>query len=1213
MLALRQFRRLLLIIGFLGTLNSAFALEDLFFESLNADDIVEQVSDIFRDHQGYLWAATSPQGLARFNGYTTRWYRCDENDPRSISNNSVFAVTEDHENDLWVATANGLNKLDRKTAGFERYHFDRNHPRSLADNYIVEIISASDETLWVLSSTSLHRYTPETNDFTRYDINKDLGYSVSFSHMVEAPDGDLWLVSSRSGLIQFETSSGEHTFHPIEGLLHESSIDSRITLDLDGKTLWVASDRTGLFRFSLDKNSSYHYPIDLNKDGIGIPGNGVRDIINLDANTLAIATDQSGVCILDKRSDRFHYIQKDKSHTHGLTTNRISRLYKDQEGILWLGSSRNGIFLSNKSHYRFEHYGTEGSVKLSGKTVSTVFEDSRGTVWIGTDGNGVDILDRSTDQIAHLNTSNSEISSDTIRSIAEDQNGDIWIATLRSGLNHFSIKTGKTTAVPYSDELKQYIPNHEIWSFTIDSKNRFWLCGAHQYILMDDSLSIQRVYDDDPTYRNHFARILNFENDEIFYVGTGEIHRFNEATQEFALFAKGAAFVDMVKADDGLYYVATQDNGLYIYDESGTVVKRITEKNGLNSNVLRSLEISNNHKLWIGTESGLCRIKIDDDLISYFYHHDGLHGNSFFLQSAAKLKDGTVVFGGMNGLSMTKPISVLRAPFKPHITVNNLRLANQPVKISPHVTSRENHSGVIKGIAFNWKSKMISLDFAAIGFTYPDKIKYAYKLNGFDQDWIYTDSSDRKATYTNLSPGNYELVVKAADLDGNWSPNERRIQIEILSPFWMKSWFYGVLIASSLGFVWVILYLRMDKHAEKEERLKQQIKERSQLINEITKAKEHAEKSDRLKSAFLANMSHEIRTPMNAIIGFSQLLSESEYSNEEKASFIEYITKGSESLLSLIEDILDFSMIEADQLKVQKKDFALLSLLDRIHNDFRVFPKSENVEFRFRTASIDSALAIHSDEQRMRQIIANLLSNAFKFTNQGYVELGMRKDVDGLTIYVKDTAGGMSKTELATIFSEFVKLDRHENAAIRGVGLGLAITKRLTTLLSCELEVFSTKGIGTEFQIIIPQSQLKQKIVQEHKKTETLQHYDWQDRSILIAEDEASNFEFLVSSLRQTGIQIEWAKNGRETIDRVSDTNNRYDLILLDIKMPIMGGYEALEAIKKIDQKTPIIAQTAYAMAEDKVKLQNSGFSDFLSKPILREDLLTLLAKYIGK
>lgn len=404
--------------------------------------------------------------------------------------------------------------------------------------------------------------------------------------------------------------------------------------------------------------------------------------------------------------------------------------------------------------------------------------------------------------------------------------------------------------------------------------------------------------------------------------------------------------------------------------------------------------------------------------------------------------------------------------------------------------------------------------------------------------------------------------------------------------------------------------LELEKHRT---RLEQLVHERT---SQLEIAKEHAEESDRLKSAFLANMSHEIRTPMNAIIGFSNLLKDSDLSKDEKEEFMQQITLNSNTLLQLIDDIIDISKIEAGQLLIVKKNFNVNSLMNEILVTFSqkkdsVYIKSINL--RFQPGIERPSFTIYTDPLRLHQILSNLIDNALKFTHQGFVEFGYSlEEESGLPIikfYVKDSGIGLTSEQQKQIFTRFTKIENDKNKLYRGTGLGLVISKNIASLLGGRIYVESTPNQGSTFYFTIPNNSYSGEMEIEKSNQVKELEFNWMGKTILIAEDEKSNFRFLEVLLKKTNVHIIRANNGLEAIElfRIS----RVDLILMDIKMPVMGGLEATREIKKLNKDIPIIALTAYAMQNDANICIEAGCNDYISKPIAKDKLFSILNRYL--
>lgn len=392
---------------------------------------------------------------------------------------------------------------------------------------------------------------------------------------------------------------------------------------------------------------------------------------------------------------------------------------------------------------------------------------------------------------------------------------------------------------------------------------------------------------------------------------------------------------------------------------------------------------------------------------------------------------------------------------------------------------------------------------------------------------------------------------------------------------------------------------------------------RDEAEKELKEAKDKAEESDRLKSAFLANMSHEIRTPMNAILGFAELITmpDSEVTPSEKENFIKLINNSGNNLLRLIDDIIDISKIEAGQIKIFKKECHLNNTLREIQQSFleiRKHKNKENIDIRLNENAQSQNIVIKTDTLRLNQIFTNLIDNALKFTEDGFIEFGYEiQNKETLLFYVKDTGVGMDNKKKDIVFDRFTKLEDDKNRLYRGAGLGLAICKSLVELLGGKIWVESTLSAGSTFYFNLPFDKIK-----KSENSTSINHisdnYNWQGKTILVAEDEPANYIYIEEVLKITNANILKAINGKEAVE-IFKNNEHIDIVIMDIKMPEMDGYEATRRIKKINKNVPVISQSAYAMPGDIDKGLDSGMNDYLIKPVKPKVLLSILNKHLNK
>ncbi len=389
------------------------------------------------------------------------------------------------------------------------------------------------------------------------------------------------------------------------------------------------------------------------------------------------------------------------------------------------------------------------------------------------------------------------------------------------------------------------------------------------------------------------------------------------------------------------------------------------------------------------------------------------------------------------------------------------------------------------------------------------------------------------------------------------------------------------------------------------------ITEQKKAEDELIKAKEKAEESDRLKSTFLANMSHEIRTPMNGILGFTEMISKENLSKEEKEYYSIIVKDSTDRLLHIINDILDLSRIEEQQLKIEKYTFDINKLMKELYYEFELYRSKNNktdIELRLQNKYTEGC-HIYSDNHRLRQVLTNLLNNAFKFTDHGFIEFGYKvKDNQTIQFRVKDTGIGISRESQGVIFERFRQVDDSMSRSYGGAGLGLCIAKGLVELLGGKIWVNSTPGIGSTFFFTISHDiQEETKLIEKtFDETENM----FKNINILVVEDEELNILYFKELFKNIGLNCLFAKNANEAIQLVS-SNFKIDIVLMDIKLPGMDGYKATRKIKKIRKDLPVIAQTAHAYNEDRLKCFEAGCDDYLAKPIKTDDLFKLIKKHL--
>jgi signal transduction histidine kinase/ActR/RegA family two-component response regulator len=397
-----------------------------------------------------------------------------------------------------------------------------------------------------------------------------------------------------------------------------------------------------------------------------------------------------------------------------------------------------------------------------------------------------------------------------------------------------------------------------------------------------------------------------------------------------------------------------------------------------------------------------------------------------------------------------------------------------------------------------------------------------------------------------------------------------------------KGWFYVLITA-------VLFYSLLKSHLVK-----------------LRKAEQKAKESDRLKTTFLQNISHEIRTPMNSIVGFSELLKDKNISDIEKAEYLELIGKSSEQLLNIVNEVLDISLIETGNISVAKKRVNLNHLIDEIYLLYEPLIKND-ISLSSVKGLSDPLSLIVTDAYKVRQTLNNLINNAIKFTDYGQIKFGYNLVDNELEFFVEDTGIGINPDFHYEIFDRFHKVGPENIKIYEGVGLGLAICKGNIDLLKGRIWLESEAGKGSKFFFTIPYEPLWEDETIKIKKTESIKNFD--ELTILVAEDDEINYLYIKEIFRETGAGLIRAVNGKEAVE-ICLNNNNIDIVLIDIKMPVMNGYEAIKRIREFRPNLPIIAQTAFALSNEMLKAFNAGCNDYISKPFKKELLLAMVSKY---
>lgn len=1195
-------------------------------------------SALCEDEEGYIWVGTR-SGLNRFDrnsGRFTRFMHIPDN-PNSIIHDQLYSLLVDTKGSIWIATETGLDRYDAENNTF--VHYLHNLDSTATGTRVTALMLDKLGNIWAgTRNFGLYKIMPYVNSNV-LDSNIPDDYSIDLINYKHDPDdprslrhdeirgltqaqpGKIW-VGTIIGLdlLDINTGTFEHIAFKKEGKIYlRHAIFNALCTDRQGN-LWAGTANNGLVILTPATNFFEYLHVNPFVPQ-GIKSNSIRSIIIDNSGLIWIGTKFAGLQIYDSRQETFPIIQKSISNGQGLSDNFVLSIFQDSYGVFWFGTKAGGLNKYNKKTGEFLYYMVDpGNPKaIRSNRIEKIVESKDKNIWLATE-NGLAYFDIKREKFHYYVNMH-------ISTIMLDSRGTLWVGTY-DGLYYLNQKTKK---------LEQYPSQHEIFSDPTtyitklyeDRFNKIWICSYHDGIFE-----------------------YNPEKDEIrhFY------HDENDSNS-----ISGDMIRSVYEDRSGRIWIGVISDGLNMYDRLRDRFISIKTDQGLPSNTVYSIVEDKKGNLWLGTHNGIS--KFDPDNMSFEnYNIDyGLQGKVFEINAFLSASDGEIYLGGSQGVNHFYPDNIKKQYYHAPMIISSLRVYDKSI-----LRDMTDYTEV----ALNYNDNYIFIDFSLLDYSDPVKNEYEYMLEGLDDNWI--NSGNRHFTsYTSLAPGEYIFKARGANLDKVWNDDGISIKLIIPKPFWKRWWFILLMVLVIISFIVLIYFLRVRSIHKQQVLLQNQVKQRTkdlqeaftileqqkieiekrnleltkqseqignqnielekhrnrleQLVQERTKdletAKEKAEESDRLKSAFLANMSHEIRTPLNAIVGFTDILASEKLPSHDVKRYNKIVQTNSVSLMQLIDDIIDISKIEAGQIEIKNREFNLTSYLTSIYEIYNEYitrfnkEKDRNVKLVYKPNKKNKNVALFADPARLKQVMDNIISNAIKFTKKGSIEIGFEFNADSYTaiLFVRDTGIGIEKENYKIIFDRFRKLENLSNELYRGTGIGLSITKNLIDMMKGQIWVESVVGKGSTFYFELPAREQvsDSKITPKSAEKLKVDKPDWSGKSILIVEDEESNYEVLNSILKQTNAQIVWAKDGEEGISKFNDKKENIDLVLLDIELPKMRGTEVIKHLKKVRKNVPVIAQTAYAMQNEESEIMKTGFDDYMAKPFLAQKIYSVLSKYL--
>lgn len=1221
-----------------------------------------QVNSIVKDSKGFIWLGTIA-GLNRFDGYGFKIFRHDLRDSTSLGDDGVSQIFEGPDAKLWINARNGFTIFDPVTEKFDRNPQKFLSLLGIAGATINNIVKDSKNNYWFIHPTDgIYKYTSYNKTVTHlFHSNRDTAtiHSNVIDALAEDSQGNFWLVNSNGVIEKINGRTNKVIFrsYALQTTSTEEPLSFRLLVDAQDE-LWIftSNDARGVYYYKPVTGKWEHF----NKDSspLQLNTNIIKGLLQDNKGLIWIGTDHGGINVINKMDHTVKYILNDVDDDKSLSQNVITSIYKDNTGIIWVGTYKKGVnyFKENVIKFPLFRHLPSNKNSLSYNDVNRFVEDGKGNIWIGTNGGGLIYFDRVRNkfiQYVHNPGNPNSLSNDVIVSLCIDDQQKLWIGTYFGGMDCFD--GSRFVHYQHNPAVANSIADNRIWEIVEDSKKQLWIGTLGGGLdLMNRTTNTFTHYKSTNTnsIRSTIVFTLKEDRDGNLWVGTPDgIDVLKKSTGKFIHYihdGKDSGSLSnnnvncLLEDSEGRMWIATRE-GLDVFDKKTKKFKTFRKEDGLPDNGILTILEDKNHHLWISTPNGISNIVLTKDgkngslqiNCKNYNEADGLQGREFNENAAFKTRRGELIFGGANGFNLFNPQNVVTNKEDPSLVLTDFQLFNRSVNVNENIGNRiilPQSISETKELVLKYNQNVFSMEFAALSYSNNEKMKYMYMLEGFNKEWLTVDSKLRKATFTNLDPGNYIFHVRVADEDGNWGKKELTLKIKILPPYWKTTYAYFgyfILIVAALFLARRLILQRA--------RMKFEIEQEMHEIHRLHEL-------DLIKTKFFTNMSHEFRTPLSLIITPLDKILKTTRDFHQQQQF-QLIQRNAKRLLNLVNQLLDFRKLEVQEIKLTPLNGDIVKFIKEISFSFTDIAEKQDIEFSFHS-TIDS-LYTSFDTDKVERILFNLLSNAFKFTPEHgfinvYVDQKYREDNHEskgehlLEIRVKDSGIGIPAEKHDKIFERFFQNDIPGSMVNQGSGIGLAIAKEFVKLHGGSITVESEPEKGSCFIVLLPVVKINHSIA-ENEKAEVQEDYIQEDKSevifekaerpialsknklnsskkatLLLIEDNADFLFYLKDNLREY-YTVSEASNGKEGWQKVLQVHP--DLVVSDITMPEMNGIDLCKKIKS-DPRTahlPVILLTARTGDDQLIEGYETGANDYITKPFNFEILLSRINNILSQ
>ncbi|WP_298763457.1 hybrid sensor histidine kinase/response regulator transcription factor [uncultured Polaribacter sp.] len=1175
------------------------------FKNINISDGLSHntITAIQEDKFGQIWFATS-NGLNKYNGKEFTIYRNNPKDKFSISNSDVSNILIDKDGIIWAGTFNGLNRFDPKNNSFKRFYRRASNKFSLSNSLIICSLEMHRGNIWFGTANGVSIYNKSTKRFKRFLTKNPKKGTRAINDIYRDNNYVIWLATN-NGLVKVDRDknnkfiTSEYHLNNKTNKLHINSI-----LQVSSEIIALGTKYNGLLHFNT-KTEKFEHPKEIN-----IPKNlDVRDL-ELDNNkNLWIAT-TSGLYIIDS-NNQTTLIKENNVDNYSTIQNYIRTIYKDKNGLMWLGTQNGGVITWDKSYQNFLHFKNK---KLNNNITNSIVTDKEQNIYFATETGVVNVFDKkgNVSEIFKIKSTKKNRTHPIKTLYYNNSDNLLFIGTENKGIIVYDVKLKKIRPNIISKPLRALLKNSIINDIKKDAKNNL-IIGATGLGIIRYNCETQRIRQ---FYRNKIASnimksIFIDADDNIIAGGIGGVSTIKideKGVAKIKNYFKNRPLITynvsaVFKDSNNVIWIGTTTRGLYKITGNETKIVNFPTRNKFTS--VHSILEGKKGVLWLSTDIGIVRYNSNTSK-SFAYNNNILANNNFRPNSSLKIGK-QFYFGDLFGVTTFNSENIVKSIDVPKVVLSQLKIKNKEVNIDTDDMILSRNLNYTDALELDYNNSNFSISYALPNYINSKGNKYAYRLKGLDNSWTYTKQTE--AYFTLQSAGNYTFQVKGANHDNVWNNRPTNIDIIINPAPWKTWWAYTIYVL----LLFITLY-SISWFIQSKARLKDKLK-----LEYIANKKN--EELNKVKLEFFTNISHEFRTPLTLITAPLQKIL-SDYSGpSEIYKKLKIIESSTNHLLRLINRLMDFRKLESNQFELAAAEGNIVKFLHEIFLSFSEHAKDGNYNYKYITS--EEEILMYYDRYKLERVFYNLISNAFRYTkNGGNIFVKISQQNENVIITVEDSGVGISEEFIDKIFDRFFEVAVHKQTNanhVKGTGIGLSIAKNIVKLHHGDISVENITPIGAKFTVSLKMgtAHLSEKeIIPNFKKSDDVSQYitqinlpkydknkpvknlilETEKHTILIVEDNTVLRSFMKEILKEN-YNILQAKNGKEAFNLA--TKHLPDLIVSDVVMPEMVGTELCSKIKTniATSHIPVILLTSRTSLIYKFEGLESGADDYITKP----------------